>query len=106
MLFGCGVRILSASPGECGSGRVREEGMGEIYCERNIVKCDVELRCPPGKILSHQSCNVLSLSDQLACIELSNHALEDFVDNRGQNSLIIIRAERSVYCRKGIDTRA
>jgi hypothetical protein len=45
-----------------------------------------------------------SLSDQLTCIELRDDTLEDFVDDGGEDSFIVVLSEGSINCRQFIDT--
>jgi hypothetical protein len=51
------------------------------YCERDIIKHDVESRRSPHEVVPHQPGHVLTLSDQLTGVELRNHALEHLVDD-------------------------
>lgn len=67
------------------------------YGQRDIVKHDVEARCASREIVPHEPGNVLSLRDQLAGVELGDHALKYFVDDGGKDSLVVVGAESAVY---------
>lgn len=61
----------------------------------NIFKDDVEIRGTVGKDLTDHAGDLLTLCDKLRGVELSNNALESFVNDRGENTLIIVLAEGS-----------
>ena len=72
---------------------------GEVG-DGDVVQDDSELLRPADQIFPDLSAEVLSLSDQLSSIELSHHGLEDLVGDAGQNSLVVVLAQRGVNVRK------
>ena len=74
--------------------------------QRHIIQQDVEPRCPLDQVLSHKPTDALPLCDQLASIELCNNRLEDLVDDRWKDTLVVVCAESSEDCGKGINLRA
>lgn len=73
------------------------------YSQGHIVQSNVEASRATGQVLPDQTGDVLTLSDQLAGVELGYHALQDFVDDRGQNSLVEVSTECAVDLRQGVD---
>jgi hypothetical protein len=59
----------------------------------NILKSDVELGSTKSKVVSNSLRDSLSLGDELCGIELGDDSLQDFVSNRGEDSLIVIGTE-------------
>lgn len=76
------------------------------YSKGHVVQLDIEARCSPGEVIANQLGNHLSLRDQLAGIELGNNALEDLIDNRWQDALIVVGTEGSVDLGQGVDFRS
>ena len=76
-----------------------------MYCEGNIIKHDIESCGSSGKIFSNQSCYILTLSNELTRVELSYHTLEDFVDDRWEDTLIVVCAKCPVDLWESIDER-
>jgi hypothetical protein len=62
------------------------------YSQRHIVEENVEPGSSSGKVLSHQPGDHLSLGDELTGIKLSDDALENLIDNRGQHALVVVGA--------------
>jgi hypothetical protein len=72
-------------------------------CQRYVVEQNVEDGCSSSQVIAHQPGNIFSLGDQLAGIELSDHALQDFVDYGGKHPLIVIGSEGAVDLWQGFD---
>jgi hypothetical protein len=79
---------------------------GIAYGERHIIKQDVESRRPLHQVLSDKPTNILTLRNQLTGIELRYHALEDFVHNGRQHTLVVVGAESAVDLGESVDGRA
>lgn len=67
--------------------------------QRDVVEHDVEPGSSSREIISDQSCDIFSLRNQLTGVELGDNTFEDFVDDRGQDSLVVIGPESSVDLR-------
>ncbi len=80
--------------------------MFRAYRYRNIIQHDIEPCRSSDHIISHQSTNILSLRDQLACVELRHHALQDLVYDARQHSFIVVCPQRPIYLRQGLYSRA
>ena len=66
------------------------------YRQRHIVEQNVEARGSPREVVPHELGNHLSLGDQLAGVELGDDALKHLVDNRGEDTLVVVLAEGPV----------
>jgi len=75
-----------------------------ILSEGNIVQFNVEFGGSRGELVSDESGDQCSLSNQLTCIELSDDTFEDLIDNGRKNSFIIILSEGSIDGRQLIHT--
>ena len=75
------------------------------YRERDVLKQDVEARRPPRKAVPHQPRHHLSLRNQLAGIELRNHALQHLINDRRQHPVVVVRPQRPVYLRQRLHVR-
>lgn len=75
-----------------GKGKVLDKGMSVLslsresperrtYGEGNIIQGDVEASSSPSKVVADESCDVLSLRDQLTGVELRNNALQHLIDD-------------------------
>jgi rRNA maturation protein Nop10 len=108
--------LLSDLLGFDSTSELRREG---DVCKRHIVEDNVE---SPGTVLqplpNHlghlgnvsksawkmrkcRNTNLFTLSDQLTGVELRHYALQDLVDNGGQNTLVIVGANLAVNLWKG-----
>jgi len=76
------------------------------HSNRYIVEKDVEPRRPLNKVVPNQPAHILTLRDQLACVELRDHTLQHLVHDTGQYSFIVVRAECPIYLRQRIDSRS
>lgn len=73
--------------------------MLKTYSEGDIVKENVEASGTAGQVLAHELRNHLTLRDELAGVELRNHALQNLVDNGRKHPLIVVGPQRSVDLR-------
>lgn len=78
---------------------------GPTYSQGDVVQHYVEPRSSPDQVVSYQPTDVLSLRNKLAGVELRDNTLEDLIDDRRQNALIVIRAEGAIDLGKGVDPR-
>mmetsp|Transcript_118982 Transcript_118982/g.370618 ORF Transcript_118982/g.370618 Transcript_118982/m.370618 type:complete len:250 (-) Transcript_118982:13-762(-) len=62
----------------------------------DIFKHNIEIARTLNELRTDQPRDTFALSDQLRRIELRNNGLENFIDNRRKNSLIVVNAEISV----------
>ena len=74
------------------------------YSKGDIIKHDVELRSSQREVLSDKSGNILTLGDKLGSVELCDNTLQDLIDDRWENSLVVIGAESSIDLWKGLDS--
>jgi hypothetical protein len=110
-------------------------GVRELWAEsdvgdRNVVQNNIKVGCSPGDLLANQTRDLddhryrqntlssrgklsrresdthpLTLGDQLRGVELRDNAFQDLVDNRRQNTIIVIQSKRLVDPRQSIDIR-
>jgi hypothetical protein len=88
-------------------GKLADCGVGGIelaYRQRNIIQHDVEPRRSPDQVVPYEPGYVLTLCDELRSIELCDHALQHFVDNRRQHALVVVGSQCAVYLGQGIDS--
>ena len=78
-------------------------GRAKTYSQRDIIEHDVEAGSAPDEVVADQSADVLTLCDELGGVELGDDALEDLVDNRGQDALVVVGAEGAVDLGQGVD---
>lgn len=74
------------------------------YRKGDIIQSNVEASSSSGKVVANESGNILTLSDQLTGVELSDNALQHLVNDGREDSFIIILSEGSVNLRKGFDS--
>ena len=74
------------------------------YSKGDIIKHDVELRSSQREVLSDKSGNILTMGDKLGSVELCDNTLQDLIDDRWENSLVVIGAESSIDLWKGLDS--
>lgn len=91
--------VVSWCP-HCGLGNAKKS-----YGERNIIQHDVKPRSSSGQVFPHQPSHILTLRDQLAGVELRDHALQHFVHNRREDPLVVVGAEGTVDLRERFDAR-
>lgn len=60
-----------------------ESGQEYTYCKRNIIQHDIKSRRSSDQIIPDKPTNVLTLGDQLTCVELCHHTLQHLVYDRG-----------------------
>jgi hypothetical protein len=84
----------------------KRKGRGGTYRQRDIIEHDVEAGSAPDEVVADQSADVLTLCDELRGVELGDDALEDLVDNRGQDALVVVGAEGAVDLGQGVDAGA
>lgn len=65
----------------------------------HVVQDEVEPQCSPLQIVAHETRHHFTLSDQLRRVELCHDRLEDLIDDGGENTLIIVCSELTIYFR-------
>lgn len=75
---------------------VSELGGESDVGDGDIVQDKVEAAGSSGQVVTDQTGNHLSLSNQLRGVELSDDRFEDFIDNRREDSLVVVCSEFSV----------
>jgi len=78
------------------------DGLGELLAERqvcdgDVFEGDVELCGAAEEVGSYPVRDGFSLCDELGGVELSYDGFEDFVSDRGEDTLVVVLAE--VLCR-------
>lgn len=74
------------------------------YSKGDIIEHDVELGGSQREVLSDKSGNILTLGNELGSVKLGDDTLQDLVDNRREDSLIVIGTESSVDLWEGLDS--
>lgn len=62
----------------------------------DVLEDDVELSCALEQVLADPGRDDLALGDQLCGVELGDGGLEDFVADRGEDSLVVGGAEGAI----------
>jgi hypothetical protein len=63
------------------------------------------MECELCRFKISKTTDVFSLSDQLASVELGNHALQDLIHDRREHTLVIVQTQFAVDGRKLLDAR-
>lgn len=75
---------------------VRKLGREGNVGDRDIIEDNVELARPTDEIVAYQPRNGLAHRDDLSSGELGNDGLENLVDDRGKDALVVVGAEFAV----------
>ena len=59
----------------------------------HIFKGDIELRGPLEQVCADAGRYGFTLCDQLRGVELGNYGFEDFVTDRGEDTLVVVETE-------------
>ena len=66
---------------------------------RHVVQYQVEPQRSPLQVVAYKARHHFTLGDQLGGIELGYDRLQDLIDNRGEDALVVIGSEFTVYYR-------
>lgn len=62
-------------------------------CDRDVFEGDVKFLGPAEEVRTDAVRDRLPLGDEFGGIELGNNGLEDFVADRGEDSLVVVKTE-------------